>query len=365
MSTASRAAVLSASSSAARGRSLGLVAAVGSAIAFAGSGPFVKPLLEAGWTAGGAVFVRVTIAALLLAPLVAWSVRRHPRVLLRRWSWILGYGLIGVAACQLSYFLAVERLPVGIALLLQYLAPIILLLAAWIRTRVRPASLALIGAVLAIAGLLLVIDLTGTTSLDGLGLVFGFLAAVSVCGYFLIGANVPNDLPPIALIGTGLAVAAAVVGLTGATGLVPLAFDLTGTAPLLGSEVPWWVPMGVVVLFGTVGGYLLGVIGAKRLGSRLASFLGLLEVVSVVAVAALLLGEIPTWMQLVGGALILGGVVCARLAPDHQAPVADGGVPDVVGTVTGVIPLPTLRDEHVATGAIHLPHHDRRDRTDD
>lgn len=338
-----------------RAGSIGLFAAVGAAIAFAGSGPFVKPLLEEGWTAGGAVLVRVLLAALVLAPIVAFAVRRDARVLLRRWKWITGYGVLGIAGGQVAFYLAVERLPVGIALLIQYMAPVLLLLAVWLRTRVRPATLSLIGTVLAIVGLVCVIDLAGEGGLDPIGIAFGVLAAIMTCIYFLIGANAPNDLPPVALIGGGLGIASVSVALAGTVGIVPLVVDFAGTAVLLGNVVPWWVPMGIVVLIGTVGGYVLGTIGAKLLGSRLASFVGLLDVVATVVVAALLLGEIPTLMQFLGGALILAGVIAVRLAPDHAKPAVDGGVLDVVGPATGVIPIPSrLEEEVAATGTVDL-----------
>lgn len=335
--------------------SIGLIVAVGASLAFAGAGPFVKPLLDAGWSAGGAVLVRLGLAAIVLAPIVAIAVRRDPRVLVRHWKWILGYGTLGVAGCQLAYFLAIERMPVGVALLIEYIAPVLLLLGTWARTRVRPTGLSLAGAGLAIFGLALVIDLTGGGGLDPLGIAFAALSALMACAYFLIGANAPAELPPVALIGGGLGVASATVGAVGVVGVVPIVVRPDVTVALLGAEVAWWVPMGIVVLVGTVGGYLLGTIGAKLLGSRLASFVGLLDVVATVVVAAILLGEIPTTMQLVGGAFILAGVVAVRLAPDHRAPAIEGGVPDLVGPAVGVIPLPSPAEEEIAaTGGLVL-----------
>ncbi|GGA63391.1 hypothetical protein GCM10011490_12500 [Pseudoclavibacter endophyticus] len=338
-----------------RAGSIGLFAAVGAAIAFAGAAPFVKPLLEAGWSPGGAVFMRVALATLVLAPLVALAVRRDPGALLRRWGWIVAYGLLGVAGVQLLAFHSIERMPIGVSMLIQYMAPIILLLTVWLRTRVRPATLSLVGTGLAIMGLLCVLDLAGGATLDPLGVAFAGLAALTMCAYFLIGANAPADLPPVALIGGGFAVAAVATGALGVAGLVPIAVDLAGTAVLLGSSVPWWVPMAVVVLVGTATAYVFGTIGAKLLGSRLASFVALLEVVATVAVAAVMLGEIPTIMQITGGVLILGGVIAVRLAPDHAKPAVEGGVTDIVGPVTGVIPVPSQREEvAVATGTIEL-----------
>lgn len=335
--------------------SLGLAVAVSASIAFAGAGPFVKPLLDAGWSAGGAVLVRLGLAALVLLPVVCFAVRRDPGVLVRHWAWITGYGALGVAGCQLAYFLAIERMPVGVALLIEYIAPVLLLLGTWARTRVRPAALSLVGAGLAIFGLALVIDVAGGGGLDPLGIAFAALAALMACAYFLIGANAPSDLPPVALIGGGLAVSTVTVGAVGAVGIVPIVVLPDVSVTLLDQQVGWWLPMSVVVLVGTVGGYLLGTIGAKLLGSRLASFVGLLDVVATVVMAAVLLGEIPTTMQLIGGGLILTGVVAVRLAPDHRAPTVEGGVPDLVGSATGVIPLPSLAEEEIAaTGGLIL-----------
>lgn len=329
-------------------RTWGLVAAIVSALAFAASGPFAKPLIEAGWSAAAVVIARVVASTLILLPFVAWSVRRDPGVLLRRWLWILAYGLLGVAGVQLTFYLSIERLPVGVALLLQYLAPVLLLLAAWARTRIRPAALALIGAALAIAGLWLVLDLAGDEPLDPLGVVFGLLGTLSLCAFFLLGANAPDDLPATGLIGGGVAVGAVILGVGGAVGLYPVLAPLEAPVTLAGAVVPWWLPLAVVTVFGTVIGYLTGVVAARRLGSRLSSFLGLLEVVATVVMAAGMLGEIPTAVQLAGGSLILLGVVCVRLSPDHARPVREGGVPDVVGTVTGAIPLPSRAEEQRA-----------------
>src|SRR5213592_3019909 len=99
----------------------GLLVALISATSFASSGPFAKALLNTGWTPGSAVFVRVAGASLLLLlPTVRalsgrWHLVRH------EWRRILAYGLCAVAVPQLAYYFAVQHLPVGVALLLEYL----------------------------------------------------------------------------------------------------------------------------------------------------------------------------------------------------------------------------------------------------
>ncbi|NLT26271.1 MAG: EamA family transporter [Microbacteriaceae bacterium] len=318
----------------ARQRNTGIIVAVLTAIAFAGSGPFVKPLLLEGWSAGAAVIVRMLAAAVVILPIAIWHTRADLGVWLRRWKWIVGYGMIAMAATQLFYYTAIGRMPVSMALLLQYLAPVLLLMAAWVQTRRKPANVTLVGAVLSVLGLLLALDLgSATGGLDPIGVLFGALSAVSVCGYYLIAAAMPDDLPPTALIGGGLVVGAATLGALGVVGAVPLAATW-GTVELFGTTVPWWVTMGIVVLIGTLGGYLGGVFAARTLGSRLASFLGLLEVLATLAVSAVLLGEIPTWMQGIGAALVIGGVIAVRLAPDTVT------VDAPLGPVTAPITLP-------------------------
>lgn len=317
-----------------RNRNTGMIVAILTAIAFAGSGPFVKPLLLDGWTSGAAVIVRMIGAALVIMPIALWHTRHDMSVWMRRWKWLLGYGVIAVAATQYFYYSAIGLMPVSIALLIQYLAPVLLLLAAWVRTKHRPAAMSLGGAALSIIGLVLALDLgSATGALHPLGILFAALAAVSVCGYYLLSAGIPDDLPPTALIGGGLVIGALTLLPLGLIGIVPLEANW-GMVELFGTQVPWWVTMAIVVLVGTVAGYLGGVFAAKVLGSRLASFLGLLEVLATMAVSAILLSEIPSWMQGIGAALVISGVVFVRLAPDTVTVEAP------LGPVTAPITLP-------------------------
>ena len=321
----------------------GIVIAVAAALAFAASGPFGKLLLEAGWSPGGLVLCRVLFSALLLLPVVLWSIRKDPRVVLRRWAWILAYGAVAVAMTQLFYYLAVARLHVGTALLIEYLAPILLLFVVWARTRIRPAALSLVGAALAIGGLVLVLSPSNDGPLDLIGVLWASFAAVSLAAYFLLSANTPADLPPIALIGCGLAVASIALAILGGLGVLPIVVVFADALPFFGTTVPWWVPLGLVVIVGTSIAYLLGLIAAIQLGSRLASFLGLIEVVAVVVVSALLLAEIPTVAQVCGAVLIVGGVIAVRMAPE-RSPLREAMAEDA-GTMTGPIILPASANE--------------------
>jgi drug/metabolite transporter (DMT)-like permease len=294
-----------------RVRTSGIVLAVASALAFSSSGPLVKPLLEAGWSLGAALLVRMGVAGLVLAPALVRAIVRERSFLRRHWRIILGFGLTAVAGCQLFFFSAMQRMPVAIALLIQYLAPVLLVLLAWVRTRRAPSRLVIAGSIVAIAGLVLVVDISGA-SFDLLGTLLALGAAVCVGAYFLIAERAGDELPPLALASGGLLVGAALMALLAAVGILPFAAPDVDVV-VGGVTVPWWMPMLWVAAFATTLGYAFGVMAVPRVGSRIASFVGLSEVLFALGFAWLLLGEAPAPVQFAGGALILVGVVLVRL----------------------------------------------------
>ncbi|RWZ50897.1 DMT family transporter [Labedella phragmitis] len=288
----------------------GILIGIVSALAFGASGPFVKTLLEAGWSPGSAVFLRTLGAAVVLAPIGLLALRDRFTLLRTEWRLIVGFGLVAVAGAQLCYFAAVSRMPVGISLLIEYLAPVLLVIWAWARSRHAPTRLTTLGSVVSIGGLVLVLDIAGATP-DLLGVIFALGAAVCLGGYFVLSAR-PTELPPVALAAGGLLVASLALGTALLVGVLPASAPLVDV-DLLGTIVPWWVPMLVIVLVATAFGYVSGIIAASRMGERLASFVGLSEVLFAVLIAWLLLGEVPAPVQAVGGALIVAGVVLVRL----------------------------------------------------
>jgi drug/metabolite transporter (DMT)-like permease len=299
---------------------LGLGLALASAAAFATSGAFAKPLLLAGWAPGAVVTLRITLAAIVLLVPTALSLRGRWGVLRRNARAVVGYGLTGVAGCQLAYFNAVTHLSVGVALLLEYLAPVLIVGWLWARHRRAPRRLTLAGIGLALVGLLLVLDVVGGAHLDVAGTLWGLGAAVCLVLYFLLADHVDADLPPLALAGTGLVVGAVVLWAAGLTGLM----DVTrgaDTVALRGAAVSWWVPVLVIALVAAAFAYVAGIAAVRLLKAKVASFVALTEVLFAVLFAWLALGELPTVLQLVGGVLIVGGVVAVRA--DESRPRGD------------------------------------------
>jgi drug/metabolite transporter (DMT)-like permease len=289
----------------------GLLLAMLSAAGFGTSGAFAKSLIESGWSPGAAVTVRIGGAALVLAvpTLVAlrgrWGVlRRHARMLVL-------YGVVAMAACQLFYFQAVSRLPVGVALLLEYLAPVLLVAWTWMRTGRAPAPLTIIGSVVSMFGLVLVLDVTGAVELDLVGVAWALGAAVTVVVYFVLSAREHEGLPPLVMAGAGMAAAAVALLIAGLVGIMPLRADASDVT-FLDRQVHWAVPAAGLVVLSTALAYVWGIGAARRLGSQLASFVGLTEVLCAVLFAWLLLDELPVPIQLLGGVLIVVGIGCIR-----------------------------------------------------
>ena len=291
--------------------STGLLIAVVAAASFGVSGPFVKPLLASGWSPVAADALRALIGGVVLAPIALVALRgRLGPVWRARWR-VLGMAVVGVAGTQVFYFAAIQRIPVGTAILLEYMAPLLLVAVAWVATRRRPAAVVLVGSTVAAAGLLLVVSPGGGGPLDPLGVVLGVAAMVCCAGYFVLAALPSDDLPPVALAAAGLLVGSALLGLLGLTGLVAFTAS-SDDVEVLGRTVAWWVPMLVVGLVATGLAYATSITASSMLGSRLASFVGLLEVAAAALYAWLLLDEQLTPLQLVGGALIVAGIVAVR-----------------------------------------------------
>ncbi len=305
----------------ARGTAMGLLLAVGSAVAFALSGPLARGLLDSGWNPAGVVTVRMTVAAIILLPFGIRALRGDWSLLRRAWRTVLLYGVLAVAGAQFCYFSAVDHMAVGPALLIEYTAPAAVVGWLWIRHGQRPGLVTLIGAAIAALGLVLVLDLlSGGATVSLVGALWGLGAMVGAASYFIISADTDNGLPPLALAAGGLVVGATILGTLVATGVLPGAAATADTA-YAGHRFPWWAPLLALGLVTAAMAYVLGIAATRILGSRLASFVALIEVVAAVVFAWLLLGELPRLIQLVGGALILIGVVAVKLGE----PTADVG----------------------------------------
>jgi drug/metabolite transporter (DMT)-like permease len=291
---------------------IGLGLALMAAAAFGTSGTMVTAMAEAGWSTGAVVLGRVGIAGLVLAVPAALQLRGRWAAVRSSWRLVVVFGLLAVAGCQWFYFNAVEHLTVGVALMLEYLGTVLVVGWLWLRHGQRPRRLTGLGTVVAVAGLVLVLNLVGGARLDPVGVLWGLGAAVGLAVFFVLAAKTNDDLPPLALSCGGLLVGAAGLALLGALGAVPLRLS-TAEVVLAGRPIPWWIPLLEISLVAAAFAYIAGIGATRLLGAKVASFVGLTEVLFAVLFAWLLLGQLPTGIQLVGGVLVVAGVALVRM----------------------------------------------------
>ena len=290
----------------------GFLLAVGSAATFSLSGIFASALITAGWSAGAAATARICVAALVLAAPTALALRGQWRQVLRAWRPILMFGLLAVVACQLAFFFAVQFIAPSLALLIEFMGPVLLMLWIWARSRVSPPPLTLVGAAVAVLGLVTISGLTVGGALHPLGIVFALIAAVGNAAYYAAGAAADHGIAPLPFVGLGLGVAAVCLAAVSATGLLP--FTMTSAAPVIaGVEVSPLLVVAGMALISTVLAYVLGVSASRRLGATVSSFTGYSEPLFGIVWTIVLLAIVPSGAQWLGAALILTGVVTVKL----------------------------------------------------
>ncbi|MDT6988119.1 DMT family transporter [Streptomyces lusitanus] len=305
---------------------MGLTLALVSALAFGGSGVAAKPLIEAGLDPLHVVWLRVAGAALVMLPLAV----RHRGLLRTRPALLAGFGLFAVAGVQACYFAAISRIPVGVALLVEYLAPALVL--GWVRfVQRRPVTrAAAVGVVLAVGGLACVVEVWAGLGFDALGLALALGAACCQVGYFVLsdqGSDSEESPDPLGVIAYGLLIGAAVLTVVAR----PWSMDwsvLTGTATMDGTPVAAFWLLGWIVLIATVAAYVTGVLSVRRLSPQVAGVVACLEAVIATVLAWVLLGEHLSAPQIAGGAVVLAGALIAQSSAPAKAPeepVAGGG----------------------------------------
>jgi drug/metabolite transporter (DMT)-like permease len=291
----------------------GTVLIVLASICFGTSGPLVKPTMDAGLSPQQVTSFRICVAAALLLAFVA--VRRPALLRIRRQDWRLlaAYGLVGVAGVQLLYFAAVSRIPIGVAMLLEFTAPVMVALwVRFVRKVVLPPRM-WVGTALALLGLAMVAEVWQGLRLDALGLLLGIGAALCAAAYFLIGEHAVGALQPLGLVTWGMVVGGVAIAVLAPPWSLPAA-TMGRAADFGGMAVPVWALLLTCAVLSTAIAYLLSISAMQYLPSNVLSVIALCEPIVATTLAWLMLGQALTVVQIVGAAVLLAGATVVQLA---------------------------------------------------
>jgi drug/metabolite transporter (DMT)-like permease len=239
----------------------------------------------------------------------------------RRWRLLLLYGVMGVAGCQSFYFVAASRLPVGVAILLEFTGPV--LVVGWTRFVLRTAlpRSAAIGVGIALVGLACVVQVWSGLRLDLLGVLAGFGAAACQAAFFLAADRASGEIDPLVMTAVGFAIATVTLALVAPPWHVPW-HELTGDVAFGDHSAPGWLLLTLLVLISTVTAYVMSVAAVHRLSAPIAGAVGYVEAVAAAVFAWLTLGEHLSPVQLAGGVIVLAGAFVAQRSVAPRDPLA-------------------------------------------
>lgn len=296
----------------------GHVALIISILLFASNGSVSKSLLVSGIDATRLSQIRVTGAFLVLLVFALFLVRDQLKVKRPELIPIISYGIIGVALVQFLYFVAIERMPIGVALVIEYTAPVLVALWARFGEKEPVKKRVWLALALTLFGLSLVTNIWNGFTLDSIGFIAAALAAVSLAIYFITGEKLVQKRSALAI--------------------VTLAF---GASTIFWAIIlPWWnfdtdifsgqvsfpenssnmvsisLMMLWMIVMGTIAPFFLSFVALSHLKARTVAIFGTLEPVFASAVAFFVLNESLLAIQLLGGVVVIVGVVLAESAKE-------------------------------------------------
>ncbi|MCT2585188.1 EamA family transporter [Actinophytocola gossypii] len=306
-------------------RRRGTLLVIVASFCFGSSGVLAKPAMDAGLSPQQVASVRIGLAALVLLVVVGLTRPALLRVRRADLRLLVAYGLVGVAGVQLLYFAAVARIPIGVALLLEFTSPV--LVALWVRfvrRTVMPARM-WAGTILALVGLAMVAQVWQGLRLDAVGLLAGIGAALCSAGYFLLGEHgmttATRTLTPIGMVTWGMVAGAVAIAVIAPPWSLP-GETLARVTDFGAWRVPVWTLLVACAVMSTALAYLFSISALRHLPANVASVLALCEPVVATTMAWLVLDQTLTVVQIAGAAVLLGGAGLVQVA--SRKPVTPG-----------------------------------------
>ncbi|MGY2064192.1 EamA family transporter [Blastococcus sp. SYSU DS0619] len=296
---------------------------------FAVNGTVSTLALQAGVPPTRLTALRCTGAALVLLAVLALAAPGRLRVRARELPLLAVFGVVGVALTQFLYYVAIGRMPVGIALVFEMTAPVFIALYVWLVRRERVRSRLWAALLLSLSGLVLVAQVwQGGGSLDAVGVAAALGAALCLATYYLVGERGTVSRDPVTLTCWSF-VAAALFWALAAPWWEFDAGVLAEPVPLsLGDlRLPLWLLVGWIVVLGAAVPFWLSVAALPHLAPTTAGLVATVEPVFASVVAWLWVEQVLTGWQVAGGAVVLTGIALAQTARTTQPPVPETPAP--------------------------------------
>jgi drug/metabolite transporter (DMT)-like permease len=288
---------------------------------FAVNGTVSTLALQAGIAAPRLTALRCTGAALALLVVLAVVSPGRLRISWREVPFVAVFGVVGIALTQYLYYVAIGRLPVGIALVFEMTAPVLIALYVWLVRGDRVRNRLWLALGLSLSGLVLVAQVwQGGGSLDPRGVAAALVAALCLAAYYLLGERGTAVRDPVTLT-TWSFLSAAVFWAVAAPWWQFDAGELGHTVPVsLGTlELPVWALVGWIVVLGAGVPFWLSLAALRHLPPTTAGIVATIEPVLAAIVAWLWVEQVLSGWQIAGGVVVLAGIVLAQTA--RTAPV--------------------------------------------
>ena len=287
------------------------------ALFFSANGIVSKWVLEAGLSAMRMTEIRTTFAFLVLFIIVALRNFSSLKAKLSEVPVLFAFGLFGFAAVQGFYFFSIARLPVSIALIIEFTAPI--WIALWLRfVRKESVSSSMwIGLALGFSGLILLAQVWKGLTFSGVGIISSLLDALALATYFLMSGALGVKRSGAVMLVWGLGTSALFFAIiqpwwSFPTSILSRSIELHGR--FHGIHLPGWLLVIYIVLLGTVLPYFCVIEGVRATSPSTASVIGMLEPVLAGVFAWIALNERFNFYQLAGAAVVLVGIYIADRA---------------------------------------------------
>jgi len=295
-------------------RHKGVVFLIIGAIAFALNGIVAKMVMQNGLSEWRMLQVRTGGAFIFLLAYVLFTNYKSLKVKLQEWPLLIVYSFVGFALVQFGYFIAISRMHVSMALIIEFTAPIwIVLWIKYVRKTFVPKDM-WVAISLAFIGMLLLAQVWKGMTLDTIGVIAAFLDAFALATYFVLGERLAPTRSTASLTVLGFGIATAILAIAIPIWKFPFAIftqSMNLEGPLKDFNAPGWTLLLWIVLLGTVLPYLCVLSGIKILTASTSSVIGMLEPVLAGVFAWIWIGESWNAIQLIGGAIVIAGIYLA------------------------------------------------------